>query len=442
MTIENGITAIGDYAFSGCSGLTNVTIPEGVKTIGDAAFNACQNLTQITIPNTVTTIGNAAISDCPNLKELHIPASVIRINDCHLNYEYRNMFGGCTSLEIITVDPGNTTYAAQDGALFSKEKATLYCVPQGKSSFAVPAGVTKIESRAFYGCAELTEISIPSGVTTIGSEAFFSCAKLTEIDIPSSVTQIGDSAFYNCTGLTKLVIPENVTSYYFMFDGCTALTEVTLPGSKYIYEISGPSLTTVRISEGTEEISGAFSGMTTLTDIYLPASLKTISSNSFANCSNLKNVFFAGTQGQWDTMNIADGNQELSLATVVCTGKDTPVDPDTPDNPDTPDTPDTPDNPDTPTKPETMDITSVPGGLGRRLTVQVEAGHWLTVQTRRAGAISISSIQAPSSASGVVSVTFSAPSGSIVQVWETEKEMTFINGIPTNKILKTVVKEL
>lgn len=401
-SIEIGWDTIPASAFAGCVGLQTITIPETVKTIGDQAFNTCTGLTQITIPDTVTTIGSRAISYCPNLKVLNIPASVIRINNGH-----DGMFGGCTNLEAITVDPENTVYTAQDGALFSKEKTTLYCVPQGKSGFTIPVGVNKIENGAFSGCTKLTEINIPSGVTEIGYDAFT-----------------------DCSGLTKLVIPDGVMSNFFNFRGCTALTEVTLPGSaNYYSSINGPSLTTVRILEGTKEISGTFSGVTTLTDVYLPASLTHISQNTFANCSNLKNVYFAGTQAQWDALTIADGNQELSLATVVCTGagENPPVDPD---------------NPDIPAPPETLGITAAPGGLGQRLTVQVQSGHWLTIQTRRAGSIAISSIQAPTSAGGMVTVAFSAPSGSIVQVWETENELTFVNGVPTNPILKTVVKEL
>lgn len=39
VVIQNEITSIGDYAFCGCTGLTNVTIPDGVRSIGICAFN-------------------------------------------------------------------------------------------------------------------------------------------------------------------------------------------------------------------------------------------------------------------------------------------------------------------------------------------------------------------------------------------------------------------
>ncbi|MCF0231296.1 MAG: leucine-rich repeat domain-containing protein, partial [Enterococcus sp.] len=39
--IEKGVTSIGDYAFYGCSSLTNITIPEGVTSIESGAFSGC-----------------------------------------------------------------------------------------------------------------------------------------------------------------------------------------------------------------------------------------------------------------------------------------------------------------------------------------------------------------------------------------------------------------
>ena len=61
-TIPASVTSIGNYAFSGCSGLTSVEIPTNVTSIGDNAFFECNGLTSISIPSSVTSIGNDAFS--------------------------------------------------------------------------------------------------------------------------------------------------------------------------------------------------------------------------------------------------------------------------------------------------------------------------------------------------------------------------------------------
>ena len=67
ITIGSGVTSIGEWAFSHCIGLTSVTIPESVTAIGNYAFYECSGLTSVTIPCSVTSIGNGAFHDCSNL---------------------------------------------------------------------------------------------------------------------------------------------------------------------------------------------------------------------------------------------------------------------------------------------------------------------------------------------------------------------------------------
>ena len=62
--IGDGVTTIGNRAFSYCSHLTSVTIPNSVTTIGNSAFEYCSSLTSVTIPNSVTTIGSEAFEYC------------------------------------------------------------------------------------------------------------------------------------------------------------------------------------------------------------------------------------------------------------------------------------------------------------------------------------------------------------------------------------------
>ena len=58
------VTSIANYAFSVCTGLTEVTIGNSVTSIGDNAFADCTGLTEVTIPNSVTLIGDCAFYNC------------------------------------------------------------------------------------------------------------------------------------------------------------------------------------------------------------------------------------------------------------------------------------------------------------------------------------------------------------------------------------------
>ena len=89
---EGDIVRIGDYAFSGCTGLTSITIPHGVDSIGVHAFEGCSSLTSITIPESVTRIGYNAFKGCSGLTSITIPNSVTNISD--------SMFQDCSILSI------------------------------------------------------------------------------------------------------------------------------------------------------------------------------------------------------------------------------------------------------------------------------------------------------------------------------------------------------
>ena len=248
------VTSIGEEAFSGCTGLTEVTIPNSVTMIGNYAFASCQGLTSVTIPNSVTEIGGGAFKNCQGLTSVTIPNSVTKIG------EYA--FYDCTGLTSVTI----------------------------------PNSVTEIGSSAFSRCTGLTEVTIPNSVTSIGSSAFSRCSGLTSVTIPNSVTSIGSSAFYDCTGLTKVTIPNSVTEIGgSAFSSCTGLTSVTIPnsvtsiGSSAFYYCSG--LTSVTIGNSVTSIGdSAFSYCSGLTSVTIGNSVTEIGNYAFSGCSSLKNI--------------------------------------------------------------------------------------------------------------------------------------------------------
>jgi len=101
VTIETGVTTIGDKSFYACSKLTSITIPSSVTTIGNDAFKLCNRLTLITIPSNVTTIGSYAFMRCDSLASITVPSSVTTIES--------SVFSSCSSLTSITIPSSVTT---------------------------------------------------------------------------------------------------------------------------------------------------------------------------------------------------------------------------------------------------------------------------------------------------------------------------------------------
>lgn len=73
---EYPVTAIGDYAFYGCRGMTSINLPETVTAIGDFAFVFCYGLTSIALSESIKSIGNYSFYGCIGLTEVTIPGSV------------------------------------------------------------------------------------------------------------------------------------------------------------------------------------------------------------------------------------------------------------------------------------------------------------------------------------------------------------------------------
>ena len=163
--------------------------------------------------------------------------------------------------------------------------------------------VTVITNYAFWCCTNVTGLTIPNSVTSIGGGAFSGCTGLTSVIIPDSVTSIGGDAFSGCTGLTSVIIPDSVTSIGVdAFSGCTGLTSVTIP--KNVTNIA----------------YDVFSGCTGLTSVTIPNSVTSIYSRAFNGCTSLTDVYYGGTEEDWEKIFIDYDNDPLTSATIHYAG--------------------------------------------------------------------------------------------------------------------------
>ena len=332
VVIQPGVTCIGKNAFSsGCKNLTSITIPEGVTSIGRYAFQWCSSLTSITIPKSVTSIGWSAFQGCSSLKSITIPEGVTSIGE--------HAFGGCSSLRSITIPEGVTSI--EDGVFYECSSLMSITIPEGVTiigdeafqwcssltSITIPKGVTSIGWKAFHGCSSLKSITIPEGVTSIEYGAFDTCRGLTSVTIPESVTSIGKHAFDGCENLKSITIPKSVTSIgESAFYGCENLESITIPEGvtsiegRVFYDCS--SLMSITIPKGVTSIGEyAFYLCENLKSITIPKDLADIREYAFYYCYNLNNVIYNGTMAQWKNIRIYGSPVDGALmhANIYCT---------------------------------------------------------------------------------------------------------------------------
>lgn len=329
--IPNSVTSIERGAFNGCRNLTTVKIGYGVTSIGAYAFFYCSNLISVTMGNSVTQINYMAFMNCNSLINLEVPSSVTTIGDrafyTVLNVIYHGTATGSPWGARCINGYVDDIFVYQD----STKTDLMACLPSVTGHVTIPTTVTSIGLNAFYGCQGISSITIPATVTSIKGEAFFGCTSLTEVTIPNSVNDIGRLVFRGCTGLTAVnvvsdnasycsingvlfdidktklfiypegkrgayTIPDGVISIeYSAFTDCINLTAITIPNSVARIEDYAfnecTGLTSVTMGDSVTSIGYAtFYKCQGLTSIELPSGISNIGDWAFAECSGLKSI--------------------------------------------------------------------------------------------------------------------------------------------------------
>lgn len=215
------------------------------------------NITTLIVKEGVTSIGDYAFLGCYKISNISFPNSLTSIG--------YSAFDPCSGLTEITL-PENLIYLGG------------YSLTSGNfSSISIPIGITSIEKYTFANCKKLKSVSLPDTLTSIGEGTFNQCTSLDSFNIPKNVVDIGRYAFWNCTSLKHIEIPSGIP----------------------------------QINEGT------FDNCSSLKSISIPSSVVSIGESAFYGCNSLEDVYFSGTQSQWENISVANyQNTALENATI------------------------------------------------------------------------------------------------------------------------------
>lgn len=257
------------------------TMPD-LGSAGDQPWSANgSQIRKVVIGDGVTNIGSCAFWDCGVLS-VEISPSVITIGS--------SAFRG-SSIVSVTIPSGVKTIG---------DSAFREC--QNLSSVAIDEGVETIEQNAFRACTSLTSIALPASIGEVGAAAFFECTKMTGAAFApgSKQVKLGDNLFTRCYYLLNVTLPTNIDRIgEGMFQDCLMLAGVEIP-------------------QGAESIeASAFASCSGMSVVIIPDSVTTIGSAAFSNCPLLMDIYFTGTEAQWNSIGkIGDTASAVAKAAI------------------------------------------------------------------------------------------------------------------------------
>lgn len=327
--IKGGTSILGDGVFADCDYIISVMLPETITTIGEEAFYGCNGLTSFHLPANVTNLSSSAFLECYNL-------STLTVDESNSVYHSENNCIIKTADKTLTIGANNSIIPS-DGSVTNIGYSAFY--GRGIKNIVIPEGITTIGYMSFYGCTDLQKIVLPDSVTGIQPYAFCYCYNLTSVTVGNGLEYIHSDAFADCYKLVEVINHSSLNivagssanekiAYYALFvhDGDTQIINwhnylfCSYSGENYLIGYVGENTTlnlpTSYNGKGYEIYKYAFYNNKNIVAVNIPETVQGVGKYAFGGCSTLTDVYYSGTDTQWNSMVSNNSNVGLSAATI------------------------------------------------------------------------------------------------------------------------------
>ncbi len=301
-TVDEEYTSLTPPSFQDCVNITSVNIPDSYEFIGDYAFEGCAFLTNAEIPQNIKYVGTAAFANCTSLETIYLDIVSLKTEETLDADSGRGVTWFPYATFVVNAVP-QEVYSLRNITLIIGEHCDIdlfFMAALDEAGFVFHHNLGG-ENQYTSGSTidEIADIVVEDGNPFVTFEnsvlyrndeteiAFVVVPQLSEanrLKIKDSVEHLDFEMFQLLESLLLFEIDESSSAYYIgsaqnpykflvTFSGDDSVTSFSVPdGCKYIYELC------------------RFEYLENLVSVSIPASVISLPSSLFADCSSLESI--------------------------------------------------------------------------------------------------------------------------------------------------------